>query len=48
MEDLWEKLADKIAKTESPKEVRNILENLVSKDEKKMILRRLAILALVT
>ncbi|MEK7192226.1 MAG: Trp family transcriptional regulator, partial [Patescibacteria group bacterium] len=40
-------MAEKVAKTKSKNEVKRILENLISEDEKKMMLRRLAILALV-
>lgn len=47
MEGLWDRLLDKISKTNSKSEVRKILEKLMSKDERKMILRRLGVLTLV-
>jgi len=46
-EQLWEKLVNKITNAKSPKETNRLLENLISKYEKKMILRRLAVTALV-
>ena len=44
---LWEKLIYKVASAKSPKETKKILENLISDYEKKVILRRLAVTALV-
>ncbi len=46
-ESLWEKLVGKITEINSKNEIKAILESLISKDEKKMMLRRLAILALI-
>lgn len=47
MEELWDGLMNEIAKKNSKKEIQKILEKLISKDEKKMILRRMGVLALV-
>ena len=47
MEELWGKLLDKISKMNSKSGIKKILEKLISKNEKKMILRRLGVLALV-
>lgn len=46
-EKLWNELIAKIAKLNSEKEVKNILEKLITEDEKSMILRRLAVIALI-
>lgn len=46
-EQLWRKLINEIAKTTDEKETQRILEKLVSESEKKMILKRLAVVALV-
>jgi len=45
MEDLWNELINKITASNSKKEVKKILEGLVSDYEKKIILRRLGVLA---
>ncbi len=44
---LWEKLMNKITSVKSPKETKKILGNLISDYEKKVVLRRLAVTALV-
>ena len=46
-EDLWDVLINKITFSNSREEVRRILENLISDYEKKMILKRLGVIALV-
>ncbi len=46
-EQLWAKLLDKISKLNDGQEIRHILEKLISEDEKKMILKRLAVIALL-
>lgn len=46
-EELWEKLVDKISATSSRTETKKILENLLSNYEKRTVLRRLAVKALV-
>lgn len=44
---LWEKLVGKISAAKSREETKKIMESLVSDYEKKVILRRLAVIALV-
>ena len=44
---LWNELITKIARSNSEKEVKNILEKLITENEKNMILRRLAVIALI-
>jgi len=46
-ETLWDKLADRLARIRAKDDIKSILENLISEDEKKTALRRLAILALI-
>ncbi len=46
-EELWSRVIEKLAKTSSPEEIRKILENLMSEYERKMILKRLAVIAMV-
>ncbi len=46
-ESLWEKLTERIAAIKSKNEIKQIMENLITQDEKKMVLRRLAVLALL-
>jgi len=47
LKNLWDKLLDKLVSVKSKKDLKQILESLLSEDEKKMILRRLAVIALV-
>lgn len=47
MNELWDQLASKLAKTNSEKEVKDILGRLVSDYEKTVILKRLGALTLV-
>jgi len=46
-EELWENLLETISKTKSKKEIKQLFEKLISKDEKNMILKRLAVIALI-
>lgn len=46
-EKLWEEIITKLTEARSRKEVKEILEKLISDDERVMIMRRLATLALV-
>src|SRR3989344_446783 len=46
-EILWSGFVDKMSKIKSSKELQGILESLLSEDEKKMMLRRLATAVLV-
>ncbi len=46
-EQLWDKLVNEISKVGEEKEIKRILEKLISEDEKKMILKRLAVVALI-
>lgn len=47
MEVVWDELLDKLSNTKSKKELKRALESLVSEYEKRTILRRLAVNALV-
>lgn len=47
MNELWDQLASKLAKTTSEKETKRILNHLISDYEKNVILKRLAVLTLV-
>lgn len=47
MNELWEELLNKLADTGAKSEIRKILESLISNYEKKVILKRLAIIASV-
>lgn len=47
MEALWDELLNKLSNTKSKKELKRAFESLISKHEKKAILRRLAVNALV-
>ncbi len=46
-EKLWDRLLEKISQSKSKNEIKKVLENILSFNEKKILLRRLAILALV-
>lgn len=46
-EQLWDALINKISNLKDRQEIKGILEKLVSEDEKKMILKRLAVIALL-
>lgn len=46
-EKLWSNVTVKLAKAKSPKEVENILEKLISEDEKASMMRRLAAIVLI-
>ncbi len=47
MAELWDQLASKLAKAGSEKEIKKILERLISNYEKTIILKRLGVLTLV-
>ena len=47
MADLWEKFLDKLSSTKSRKDLKKILEKIISRDEKKMISKRIAVMALL-
>lgn len=44
---LWDKFLDKLSKAKSKKELRLMLEKLLAEGEKKMVARRLAVIALL-
>lgn len=46
-EILWNNLLEKISKMNSKQELRRVLENLISEDERKMIMRRIAAIELI-
>jgi Trp operon repressor len=47
MQNLWNDLIKKLSETSSEEAMRKILEKLITKDEKDMILKRLAVVSLV-
>lgn len=47
MNDLWEEVIDKLAETSVKAEIRKILDSLISNYEKKIVLKRLGVIALV-
>lgn len=46
MDELWAEITNELAKKSNAKEINNILENLISQYEKRMILKRLGVAAL--